>query len=391
MLTLRKGSKKDICPNCGKRSFTPYVDENGEIFNRIVGRCDRENKCNYHYSPKDFYYDNPSVKRPAFYKTALQIKERQPVLPLGEIEKKYYLPSIGKYEANPLARYLHKVFDPLIGKEKVDCIFMQMGFGTSKLYGGAAVFWLIDANGRIRDGKIMGYNPTTGKRIKHPYPQINNAHTQLYPDVKREWRPCMFGTHLAAAAKDKEIWIFESEKAALICALAFEWLGCWMAIPVAVGGCSALNPKERVWRDQLSRLEFLRGRDIVLFPDEGMYLQWSSKLSGFHDKCGRVLLSTVTRKDRIAQKVDCEINPGEGFDDLILRYIERGLDLGDLLINAWKGDANLPDEFWEEMKQKSIKQKAHIKAREERLRREREEGFDHSVFPGPEWIDNYRA
>lgn len=52
--SLRKGSRKELCPSCGKRSFKPYVDEDGQILSDIVGRCDREHKCRYHLAPSQY-------------------------------------------------------------------------------------------------------------------------------------------------------------------------------------------------------------------------------------------------------------------------------------------------------------------------------------------------
>ena len=56
-----KHGSKITCPECKrKRCFTRYVDEEGIIaFPDTVGRCDHEHSCGYHYTPKDFFHDNP--------------------------------------------------------------------------------------------------------------------------------------------------------------------------------------------------------------------------------------------------------------------------------------------------------------------------------------------
>lgn len=58
----RPGSKT-TCPNCGKsRCFVRYIDEQGSIsFPGNVGKCDHENSCGYHYTPKEYFKDNPDV------------------------------------------------------------------------------------------------------------------------------------------------------------------------------------------------------------------------------------------------------------------------------------------------------------------------------------------
>jgi C4-type Zn-finger protein len=58
----RPGSKT-TCPSCGKsRCFVRYIDEQGSIsFPGNVGKCDHENSCGYHYTPKEYFKDNPDV------------------------------------------------------------------------------------------------------------------------------------------------------------------------------------------------------------------------------------------------------------------------------------------------------------------------------------------
>ena len=59
----RPGSKT-VCPECGRKAcFTRYIDEAGEIsFPNSVGMCDHINSCGYHYTPKEYFRDNPAVK-----------------------------------------------------------------------------------------------------------------------------------------------------------------------------------------------------------------------------------------------------------------------------------------------------------------------------------------
>ena len=48
------------CPDClEKDQFTKYIDiETNEYVNDIVGRCNREDKCGYHYSPREYFLNN---------------------------------------------------------------------------------------------------------------------------------------------------------------------------------------------------------------------------------------------------------------------------------------------------------------------------------------------
>lgn len=52
---------RHTCPECHKkRSFTRYIDTEGKIeFPPYVGRCNHEQSCGYHFTPKDFFEKNP--------------------------------------------------------------------------------------------------------------------------------------------------------------------------------------------------------------------------------------------------------------------------------------------------------------------------------------------
>ena len=53
---------RHVCPQCHrKQSFTRYIDthNNNEYINDNVGKCNRLDKCGYHYTPKQYFTDNP--------------------------------------------------------------------------------------------------------------------------------------------------------------------------------------------------------------------------------------------------------------------------------------------------------------------------------------------
>ena len=54
---------KTTCPNCGKsRCFVKYIDEQGVIsFPDNVGKCDHENSCGYHYTPKEYWKSHATL------------------------------------------------------------------------------------------------------------------------------------------------------------------------------------------------------------------------------------------------------------------------------------------------------------------------------------------
>ena len=54
-----------VCPKCRhKHSFTRYIDtyNNNIYINDSVGKCNRLDKCGYHYTPRQYFDDNPHLR-----------------------------------------------------------------------------------------------------------------------------------------------------------------------------------------------------------------------------------------------------------------------------------------------------------------------------------------
>jgi hypothetical protein len=120
--------------------------------------------------------------------------------------------------------------------------------GTSKARHGANVFWYIDNCQKVRGGKIMLYNASTGKRKDF----FSWTHSRLKLtdfNLKR----CFFGDHLLKSNPLKNIGIVESEKTAIISSLIFPDM-IWLAS----GGKNGLDPY---------KFESLKNRTVFLFPD----------------------------------------------------------------------------------------------------------------------------
>ena len=138
----RGRSTRYICPQCKrKQSFTRYIDtyNNNEYISDNVGKCNRIDKCGYHYTPKQYYTDNPwkrdtalveggSLRPCGYHYTPKQYYTDNPWKhgdgELGKIIGKFpkspspcsnlstfsksYLPSSGPY--NPKPRLSHRSF-----------------------------------------------------------------------------------------------------------------------------------------------------------------------------------------------------------------------------------------------------------------------------------------
>lgn len=260
------------CPACGqKHCFTRYVDEDGNFLSELVGRCDHESSCGYHYTPKDYFRDHPEANSGHDWreltdeerKRLFPVKKPQP--PLCTIPIEYVTKSVRPEYHSSLTQFLSDKIDPLV-LEGVVCLY-QVGVTKNR----SAIFFQLDTQGRCRSGKVMKYDSSTGHRIKDE--KVPNAITWIHSILKKQgvlpedWTmtQCLFGEHLLPKYPDSKVALVESEKTAIICA-AFMPRYVW----VATGGKSQLGDK----------LKVLRGRDVIAFPDADAFDEWSTKLKG---------------------------------------------------------------------------------------------------------------
>ncbi|MBK9221012.1 MAG: hypothetical protein IPO16_02680 [Saprospiraceae bacterium] len=154
--------------------------------------------------------------------------------------------------------YLEKLF----GYEMTNQLISKYHIGTSKKWNNSTIFWQVDILGKIRTGKIMLYDPVSGKRIKKPYNHISWVHSSL-KDTTFTLQQCFFGEHLLQDETLKPVAIVESEKTAIIASVylpEFIWL--------AVGSINNLSTE---------RCKVLQGRNVVLYPDLNAFDKWQQK------------------------------------------------------------------------------------------------------------------
>ena len=316
---LQRGTavNKSNCPAChGKRCFRKYVDEEGKIqFPDDVGRCDHENRCGYHYTPKQFFSDHPDLKPENDYNDYIynNVSAHQAIpepTPPSFVDSSIMQKTMTAYNTNPLFVFLRDKFGEANTKE----LFLRYNVGTAKMWGGSTVFWQVDAQGRVRTGKIMQYD-TNGHRVKEPVSRINWAHSILKLE-DFHLQQCLFGEHLLASEPDKQVAIVESEKTAIIASFylpQYLWL--------ATGG------KGTCWHGEV--LSVLRDRQVILFPD----------LKGTEDWRGKMpLLTKVDASPFLYEELERIATPEER---------EAGLDIADFLLRI-----NPAEGVWELMKKK---------------------------------------
>ncbi len=300
-------STRHNCPECGiKQCFTLYLDGNtDEPIHRTVGKCNRESKCGYHYTPKQFFMDNPTsssdvarnFSTPPLGGGREGSKPTEPTKPMGTIPFKYVELSAG-YQSN-FVRFLCEI----LTDEQIHSVGDKYAIGRTKA--NEVIFWQIDITGKVRTGKIMQYNPETGKRIKHESGAIDWVHNKLkqmkqLPD-DYNLQQCFFGEHLLNLYPAATVAIVESEKSAIIASAVMPDI-IWLA----AGNINGLT---------IEKCNPLAGRNIILFPDLGAYDKWNLK------------------SIEIQKQLKCKIDVSNHLEKIATtEEKEKGLDIADYMI-----------------------------------------------------------
>ena len=305
------------CPACGdKNSFTIYLNgDTQEPIHPTVGICNHVSSCGYHYPPGQYFKDHPELRkdavqsasnRPISYssnplfapKPAVSPTEPPGLIPFSYVEK-----SAG-YRSH-FVRFLCE----FMTEEQIREIGENYALGATR--NNEVIFWQIDISGKVRTGKIMLYNPQTGKRIKHESGAINWVHNKLkyakqLPD-NFNLIQCFFGEHLMKIYPLKTVAIVESEKTAIIASIVFPdliWLSC--------GNLNGLS---------VEKCRVLKGKNVILFPDLKVFDIWSKKAAEIQKEC------------------NCKIKMSNMLENLASEDDKKqGLDIADFLIDQIKAN-----------------------------------------------------
>jgi len=251
------------------------------------------------------------------------------------ITKETFNKSLSRYDENNFVKFLHTLFD----NDVVENLIEKYYIGTSKYYPGGCVFWQIDTSGHIRDGKVMQYNPATGRRNKDVTPTW--AGFLLKGDTYNR-EQCFYGLHLLADDETKPVAIVESEKTATVCSVflpEFIW--------VALGrkGYEQFNKKTGTENEptETLRKQFkeLAGRDVVLFPDNDALADWINlayKLSDITAITVNDLLQVVAQEHNLPDKCDlCDFLTSEAAQkELVDNFREAFINATDSYIEQSK-------------------------------------------------------
>ena len=166
---------------------------------------------------------------------------------------------------------------------------------------GWTVFWQIDEEHKVRTGKMMKYREDghrdkgTEEEIaqgKKPYiadwvhSVFERKHkTEIFDPEHQEMRQTLFGMHLLEKYPQAEVQIVESEKTAILMAIAYGnhakqvWMAC--------GG------KENISRERLKPIIAAK-RQVVLFPDRDAITDWRHRAEGLYYHFLTVNIKPVT-------------------------------------------------------------------------------------------------
>jgi Domain of unknown function (DUF6371) len=302
-LETYKGTRsRHTCPSCGARnSFVRYVDGDGAYIDSTVGRCNRESKCNYHYSPKQYFADNPTTEKlknksvsnskPKTRNYGFVNQVRTEIQKTDYIPFDHLLPMLSGYDQNSFTDFLFALFP-----EDLETVWMtakRYFIGTYQhKFGCYTSFPYIDRRKRIERAKLIRFSAETGKRLKGDYDTSSlSAILKKQGKLKENFAlgNCFFGEHLLAIDESKPAAIVESEKSALIGAICFPnmlWLAC--------GSKQSLKAE---------RLRRIGTRDIILYPDADGYEVWNKVASdarrlGLSIKVSKLIESSGTAEEK---------------------------------------------------------------------------------------------
>ncbi len=163
----------------------------------------------------------------------------------------------------------------------------------------ASAFPYLNASGDCVDIHLMPYDQD-GHRWKSGYNQNWLMAKRKQSDRRAPW--CLFGEHLLRLNPSAPVGVVESEKTALIAALAapgYVW--------TATASLQNLNPR---------RCAGIRNRDIYIFPDADGLEQWRAKAEALRKEgfnvffCGEYITAHATA-------------PKDDLGDIICRWLEN--------------------------------------------------------------------
>jgi hypothetical protein len=340
--TLLKGSKKNFCPSCQKKTFVNYFDNyTKEVLPFEYGRCDREDKCSYHLSPYKNGYSSSFFDNSKSNLINHSIKNFN-FLSNRKIDKSPHYFDLETYKKalNPERLEENTFFKNLIKLQNQSSFFFEellkvfdkykIGTVTRGNWKGAVTFPYIDLFGNIRTVQVKKFdesNNTTAlskldkviiselKKEQRQTPEWLKKHVEFGDEFG--YFTCLFGEHLLGLFPENPIALVEAPKTAIYCSLYF-------GLPkkkddfifLAVYNKSSLT---------FDKIKVLEERKVFVFPDLSTngdtFKKWQKKSQQFEKQLKNTQFI---------------------FSDLLEKYAsdeerDNGLDIADFLIKQdWR-------------------------------------------------------
>ena len=324
---LEKGSKKYICPNCGKKRFVRYIDiESNTYLPEQYGRCDREANCpqQEYNNPYKNGYGKKDITIPNQKRIIVKQPKPEPVFFDIDTFKLTLKPE--HYTNNTFIQNLfYRVQYPFEVNEVTKVIQLyRLGTVANGYRAGAITFPFIDTKGNVRAVQVKQFdetNHTTGTDFLHSI--IEKHHTRnnkplpewLERYIQQDKRvTCLFGEHLLNKYPNNPIALVEAPKTAVYCSLYF-------GLPE--------TPESFIWlavynKSSLSfdKLKVLQGRFVYVFPDlskEGStFKEWETKAKEYEKQLSGTKFVFSDLLEQFAPEAD-KIE-GKDIADYLIQY-----------------------------------------------------------------------
>lgn len=292
-----------ICPKCGRKSFSPRINILTEkpIDDEHCGICRHRHSCGYkmNYTEWKEKYAPPREWLPKEQWIALQRQRKReaeelrrqaaerkansfkPYAKIQPPKVQAYLDQMAalcKRTHSPNNRLMDYLYTIVPSKEKVDAAFDRYRIGSTK--DREVIYWQIDRCEMVRTGKVMDYG-SDGHRKKDKGANWMHCQKDTGLATKEQLAPqCLFGEHLigeliANPPSDGEnlvVGVLESEKSAIILSIL-----CPDIIWLATGGMDNFKAE---------MLEVIKPFDIFVYPDADGLDIWSEKVEMFNREHG---------------------------------------------------------------------------------------------------------
>jgi hypothetical protein len=301
--TLLKGSRKNVCPSCQKKTLVNYFDNSlNEILPPEYGRCDREVNCSYHLNPyKNGYstnlteYNIGDLKNNYYSKNNNFLPQKTIQTSPYHFDFEVYKKALGneRINENTFFQNLTKLQNQSsCFKEELRKIVDIYKIGTiiRGSWKGAVTFPFIDLFGNIRTVQVKKFDDnnntiSTNKLDKIIVSQLKKE-GRLIPEWllkhveygdKYGYFTCLFGEHLLSLFPDNRVALVEAPKTAIYCSLYF-------GLPkkkddfifLAVFNKSSFS---------FDKTKVLEGRTVFVFPDlsknGNTFKEWEEKAKKF--------------------------------------------------------------------------------------------------------------